>query len=58
MGIMNKLKSDEEEVEPAVLRGQFISSMKCYCEKNRRDHHEQPAGYGYYVQNLYLSLQP
>ena len=57
MGIMNKSKTDEEELEPAVLRGQFISSMKSYCEKNRRNHHEQPTGCGYYVQNLYLSLQ-
>ena len=54
---MNKLNSDEKELEPISVRGQFMSSMKRYCEKNRRDHHEQPAGWGYYVQNLYLSLQ-
>jgi hypothetical protein len=57
MVIMNKSNSDEKKLEPAVLRGRFISSLKCYCEKNRREHHEQPAGWGYYVQNLYLSLQ-
>ena len=57
MVIMNKLNSDEKELEPISVRGKFMSSMKRYCEKNRRDHHEQPAGWGYYVQNLYLSLQ-
>ena len=54
---MNKSNSDEKILEPVASRDQFIPSLKCYCEKNRRDHHEQPAGWGYYVQNLYLSLQ-
>jgi len=54
---MNKLKSDEQKLKPATVSGRLISSLKYYCEKNRREHHEQPAGWGYYVQNLYLSLQ-
>jgi len=57
MVIMNKLKSDEQKLKPATVSGRLISSLKYYCEKNRREHHEQPAGWGYYVQNLYLSLQ-
>lgn len=57
MVIMNKSNPYEKKLEPVVVRGQFISSMKCYCEKNQRDHHEQSAGWNYYVQNLYLSLQ-
>lgn len=57
MATMNKSNSDEKELEPAAVRGRFISSLKCYCDKNRRDHHEQAAGWGYYVQNLYMSLQ-
>lgn len=57
MVIMNKSKSVEKGLEPAADRARFISSLKYYCEKNRRDHHEQPCGWGYYVQNLYLSLQ-
>jgi len=54
---MNKSDSDEKELETVAIRGHFISSLKCYCEKNRRDHHKQTAGWGYYIQSLYLSLQ-
>jgi len=57
MVIMNKSDSDEKELETVAIRGHFISSGKCYCEKNRRDHHKQTAGWGYYIQSLYLSLQ-
>jgi len=54
---MKKSKSDKQELEPTAVRAQFVSSLKSYCNKNRRDHHEQASGWGYYVQNLYLSFQ-
>ncbi len=54
---MNKSKPDEQGLVTTAVKGQLISSLKSYCKKNQRDHNEQSTGWGYYVQNLYLSLQ-
>lgn len=50
---MNKSNSGEKELESTTVR----SRLKCYCENNRQNHQEQPSGWNYYIQNLYLSLQ-
>jgi hypothetical protein len=53
---MNKHDDNETILKNETAERGFLPSLKCYCEKNRLEHARHPGSWGYYVQNLYLSL--
>lgn len=49
-------KNNKIEHEAKPENNGLLASLKSYCNKNQQQHAEQPGGWDYYVQNLYLSL--
>lgn len=54
--ILKDTLTNATSIKAESIVSKLLSALICFREQNEIDHADSPAGWGYYVQNLYLGL--